>query len=73
MRGLNEFQDQYIDGATGSTAEKEAVAQISGTTEDETAQISPTVGTTTDTTPTKKTCTLDKNQRNSSFLIPLHS
>ncbi|GAA5809218.1 hypothetical protein MFLAVUS_002623 [Mucor flavus] len=62
MRGLNEFQNQYIDGATSSAAEEEATTQVSGTTEDEATQIS-TVETTTCTTPTKKTCTLDKNQK----------
>lgn len=53
MRGLNEFQNQYIDGATSSAAEEEATTQVSGTTEDEATQIS-TVETTTCTTPTKK-------------------
>ncbi|KAG2206414.1 hypothetical protein INT46_006964 [Mucor plumbeus] len=63
MRGLNEFQDQYIDGATDSTAEEEAAKQVSGTTEDKATQISTTVETATYTTPTKKVCALDKNQK----------
>ena len=52
VRGLNEFQNQYIDGPTSSAAEG-ATTQVSGTTEDETTQIS-TLETTTCTTPTKK-------------------
>ncbi|KAI7903000.1 uncharacterized protein BX663DRAFT_536418 [Cokeromyces recurvatus] len=42
MRSLNEFQDQYIDGATGSTAEEEATTHVLGTTKDEVNQISTT-------------------------------
>ncbi|KAI7852546.1 hypothetical protein BDC45DRAFT_512882 [Circinella umbellata] len=52
VRGLNEFQNQYIDGETSSAAE-EATTQVSETTEDESTQIS-TLETTTFTTPTKK-------------------
>ncbi|KAG1161702.1 hypothetical protein G6F36_013920 [Rhizopus arrhizus] len=54
MRDLNEFQDQYIDGATGSIAEEETTTEVSGTTKDEANQISTTVETTANITPTKK-------------------
>lgn len=62
IRGLNEFQNEYIDDATSSAVEEEATTQGSGTTEDEAIPVS-TVETTTCTTPTQKTCTLDKNQK----------
>jgi hypothetical protein len=53
VRVLNEFQDQYVDGAIGPTVEEEAATQVSRTTE-EVTQISETVETTTYSAPTKK-------------------
>lgn len=53
IRGLNEFQNEYIDDATSSAAEEEATTQVSGTTEKEATPVS-TVETTTCTTPTQK-------------------
>ncbi|KAG1455025.1 hypothetical protein G6F46_008352 [Rhizopus delemar] len=70
MRDLNEFQDQYIDGATGSIAEEETTTEVSGTTKDEANQISTTVETTANITPTKKTYILDKNQKKSVIFNP---
>ncbi|EIE83339.1 hypothetical protein RO3G_08044 [Rhizopus delemar RA 99-880] len=58
MRDLNEFQDQYIDGATGSIAEEETTTEVSGTTKDEANQISTT------------TYILDKNQKKSVIFNP---
>ncbi|KAG1042885.1 hypothetical protein G6F43_011792 [Rhizopus delemar] len=70
MRDLNELQDQYIDDATGSIAEEETTTEVSGTTKDEANQISTTVETTANITPTKKTYILDKNQKKSVIFNP---